>query len=90
MASVRNLTIRNQVDGRALPIEFLEGDVTIGELLDAYKEQLGLPREQEVTMKRKSTNKQLSSTATVEGSGIQDHETLLVEMTYTAGRGRTK
>ena len=56
------------------------------ELIDAYKGQMGLPRDQEVTMKRKATNKQLQGSQTIEGSGIQDNETLLVEMAYTAGR----
>jgi len=86
VANIRNLVIRNMVDGRQLPIETIDGDVTISELIDAYKGQMGLPRDQEVTMKRKATNKQLQGSQTIEGSGIQDNETLLVEMAYTAGR----
>lgn len=89
MATIRNLTIRNMVDGRQLPIETIDGDVTISELIDAYKGQMGLPRDQEVTMKRKATNKQLQGSQTIEGSGIQDNETLLVEMAYTAGAPAT-
>jgi hypothetical protein len=85
MAVIKNISIRNQVDGRMLPIDSIEGDVTIGELLDAYKGQMGVPRDQTVTLKRKSTNKQLLTSSTIEGSGIQDNETLLVEMAYTAG-----
>jgi hypothetical protein len=85
MATIRHLVIRNQVDGRMLPIDSIDGDVTVGELLDAYKGQMGLPRDQEVTLKRKVSNKQLLSTATINGSGIQDNETLLIEMAYTAG-----
>jgi|GEM_PF-2724027 len=85
MAVIKNLSIRNLVDGREQPIDSVEGDMTIGELVDAYKGQMGMPRDQTVTLKRKITNKQLLSTATLEGSGIQDNETLLVEMAYKAG-----
>jgi hypothetical protein len=85
MATIRNLVIRNQVDGRMLPVDSIDGDVTIRELIDAYKGQMGLAVDQEVTMKRKSTNKQLLATQTIQSAGIQDNETLLVEMAYTAG-----
>jgi hypothetical protein len=85
MATIRNLTIRNQVDGRMLPVDSIDGDVTIKELLDAYKGQMGVTADQEVMMKRKATNKQLLATQTVQSAGIQDNETLLVEMAYTAG-----
>ena len=85
MATVRNLVIRNQVDGRMLPIDSIDGDVTVKELLDAYKGQMGLTAAQEVAMKRKATNRQLLPTQTIDSAGIQDNETLLIEMAYTAG-----
>lgn len=85
MTTIRNLVLRNQVDGRMQTIDSIDGDVTIKELLDAYKGQLGLGVDTKVSLKRKSTNKQLLDTMTIEGSGIQDNETLLVEMSYTAG-----
>jgi hypothetical protein len=85
MAPIRNLTIRNQVDGRSVPVESIEGDVRISELIEAYKAELGIPANQEVNLKRKATNRQLISVETIAGAGIQSDETLLAEMAYTAG-----
>lgn len=82
---VRNLTIRNQVDGRTVPIQSIEGDVKISELIEAYKSQLGIPGNQDVKLKRKSTNKQLLPADTIQGAGIQDNETLLAEMDAIPG-----
>jgi hypothetical protein len=85
MAMVRNLTVRNQVDGRATPIQEVDGDLLISEFLDAYKAEVGLPPAQEITIKKKSTNKQLSPKVTIEAAGVRDNDTLIVEMSYTAG-----
>ena len=85
MATIKNLVIRNLADGRALPITSIEGNVTIGELMSAYKGELKLPPEQSVSIKRKSTGKQLPSNTTIDGAGIQDNETLLIEMDIIPG-----
>jgi len=85
MATIRNLTIRSQVDGRATPIQEVDGDMLVTELLEAYKEQVGILASQEITIKKKSTNKQLSPKVTIEQAGVRDNDTLIVEMSYTAG-----
>jgi hypothetical protein len=85
MATIRNLIIRNQVDGRATPILEVDGDLIVSELLEAYKAEVGMPLAQEVTIKKKSTNKQLSPKVTLEQAGVKDNDTLIVEMSYTAG-----
>ncbi|NJN66841.1 MAG: hypothetical protein HC884_09040 [Chloroflexaceae bacterium] len=85
MATIRNLTVRNQVDGRATPIPEVDGELLISELLDAYKAEVGIPPSQEITIKKKSTNKQLSPKVSLEDAGVRDNDTLIVEMSYTAG-----
>ena len=85
MTTIRNLTIRNQVDGRVLPVDSVDGNVTIGELIDAYKNQAGISRNADVRMKRMATNKPILTNLTLEDAGVQDNEALLVEFAYTAG-----
>ena len=76
MTTIRNLTIRNQVDGRVLPVDSVDGDVTIGELIDAYKNQAGISRNADVRMKRMATNKPILTNLTLEDAGVQDNEAL--------------
>jgi hypothetical protein len=90
MAVVRNLTIRSEADGRTIPIQSIEDDVTISELADAYKAELGVPANREVSIRRKSTNKQLLLSDTIRGAGIQDNETLIATVAYQAGSSRNK
>jgi hypothetical protein len=76
MATVKNVRIRNQTTGKTIPIDELESDVTVNELLTAYLEQIGLPRNTEGTLTLKRTQRQLLYNQTMGQAGVQDGDIL--------------
>lgn len=84
MATIHNLTIRNQINGRLLPIMSIEDEVTIAELLTAYKQHLGLSSSTSILFRRKRGNQILPLDRTIADLEIQDTEEFLAETSYVA------
>jgi hypothetical protein len=82
---IHDLSIINQATNKVTPIRSIQGDVTAGELLAAYAQQIGLPEDARGKLVRKMTQEELQSGQTLEGAGIGDGETLIAYIDMVPG-----
>jgi len=82
---IRDLRIVNQATNKVTPVQSIQGDVKARELLAAYAQQIGLPEGTRGKLVRKTTQEELQSGQTLEGSGIEDGETLIAYIDMVPG-----
>jgi hypothetical protein len=77
---IYNLSIFNQATGQIIPIPEVDGAVTTKELLAAYLRKINLPADTRGIFVRKLTNKQLLPSQTLHAAGLEDNETLVLDL----------
>jgi hypothetical protein len=83
--TIQNLSIINQATNKVTPIRSVQGDVTAGELLQAYAQQIGLPEDTRGKLVRKLTQEELHSGQTLDGAGIENGDTLIAYIDMVPG-----
>jgi hypothetical protein len=86
LAMTKNLTIVTSDTAKRIPIEEVNADVTIWDLLDSLAKKINLPPGTTAVLTRDSTGEQLLLGKTVGELGISDGESLIVDFERVAGQ----
>jgi hypothetical protein len=85
MATLRNLRVVVELNGKLISIDEIDGSVTARELLNALADRINLPVGTNAVLRRKLTQKQLLSQQTLSDAGVESGETLIADFERTAG-----
>jgi hypothetical protein len=82
---IQNITIVVEHTGKRIPVEELDEDITVGELLKTIAYKTNLPAGTSEILVRLSTHKQLLTHQTFKTIGIENDEVLLADFERVAG-----
>ncbi len=85
MSTLRNLTIVVEHDGKLIPVNEVDGDISASDLLVALADKINLPQGTKGILTRKRTHKQILPAQSLHSAGVEDSDTLIAAFERTAG-----